>query len=162
MRYRAMIKRFRASLLVVSATGLFALAGFESGGAKPPLTAYDDGIGVQTICHGHTRGVTRGMRASPGQCEKWLREDVGAAGQAIAQLVQVPDHAAAIRRAGEPGVQYRRGKFGKSTLLRKINAGECQAAGREFLRWDRAGGKRMRGLTKRREWESKQWLSGCD
>lgn len=157
-----MIKRFRASLLVVSAAGLFALAGFESGGAKPPLTAYDDGIGVQTICHGHTRGVTRGMRASLGQCEQWLREDVGAAGQAIAQRVKVPITQSQYDALVSLVFNIGEGNFSRSTLLRKINSGDCQGAGREFLRWDRAGGKRMRGLTKRREWESKQWLSGCE
>lgn len=156
-----MIKRFHASLLVASAAGLFALAGFESGGT-PRLQAYDDGIGVQTICHGHTKGVTRGLRASPGQCEQWLREDVGTAGQAIALRVQVPITQQQYDALVSFVFNIGEGNFSRSTLLRKINAGECRAAGREFLRWDRAGGKRLRGLTKRREWESKQWLTGCE
>ena len=156
-----MIKRFHASLLVASAAGLFALAGFESGGT-PRLQAYDDGIGVQTICHGHTKGVTRGMRASLGQCEQWLREDVGTAGQAIARRVQVPITQAQYDALVGFVFNVGDGNFSRSTLLRKINSGECRGAGREFLRWDRAGGKQLRGLTKRREWESKQWLTGCE
>lgn len=40
--------------------------------------------------------------------------------------------------------------FSKSTLLRKINAGDFEGAQAEFLKWNRANNKTMRGLTRRR------------
>ena len=43
------------------------------------------------------------------------------------------------------------GAFLDSTLLKKINAGEY--AGDEFLRWKKAGGKLLAGLTERRHAE---------
>ena len=43
------------------------------------------------------------------------------------------------------------GAFIDSTLLKKINAGEY--AGDEFLRWNKAGGKVLAGLTERRHAE---------
>ena len=43
------------------------------------------------------------------------------------------------------------GAFLDSTLLKKINAGEY--AGDEFLRWNKAGGKVLDGLTERRHAE---------
>ena len=43
------------------------------------------------------------------------------------------------------------GAFMDSTLLKKINAGEY--AGDEFLRWNKAGGKVLAGLTERRQAE---------
>lgn len=46
------------------------------------------------------------------------------------------------------------GAFRKSTLLKRHKAGKYDAAAREFLRWNRAGGKVMRGLTRRREAEA--------
>lgn len=46
----------------------------------------------------------------------------------------------------------------KSTLLRKFNAGDIAGAADEFLRWDRAGGKVVVGLTRRREAERKVFL----
>ena len=45
------------------------------------------------------------------------------------------------------------GAFLKSTLLKKVNAGDFAGAGEEFLRWNKANGKEVLGLTKRRERE---------
>ena len=42
------------------------------------------------------------------------------------------------------------GNFGMSTLLKKHNAGDHAGAANEFIRWNRANGKEMRGLTRRR------------
>ncbi|HHE8508311.1 TPA: lysozyme [Citrobacter freundii] len=46
-----------------------------------------------------------------------------------------------------------------STLLRKLNAGDYAGAADEFLRWNKAGGKVMNGLTRRREAERALFLS---
>jgi GH24 family phage-related lysozyme (muramidase) len=46
------------------------------------------------------------------------------------------------------------GAFGNSTLLKRHKAGNYDAAAREFLRWNRAGGRVMPGLARRREAEA--------
>ncbi|HBN5750991.1 lysozyme [Citrobacter sp. Cf093] len=46
-----------------------------------------------------------------------------------------------------------------STLLKKLNAGDIKGAADEFLRWNKAGGKEMPGLTKRRKAEREVFLS---
>lgn len=46
-----------------------------------------------------------------------------------------------------------------STLLKKLNAGDIKGAADEFLRWNKAGGKVMNGLTRRREAERALFLS---
>ena len=46
------------------------------------------------------------------------------------------------------------GAFRGSTLLKRHKAGQYDAAAREFLRWNRAGGRVMAGLTRRREAEA--------
>ena len=51
------------------------------------------------------------------------------------------------------------GSFLKSTLLKKVNAGDFTGAGEEFLRWNKAGGKEVLGLTRRREREKQLFLS---
>ena len=51
------------------------------------------------------------------------------------------------------------GAFLKSTLLKKVNAGDFAGAGEEFLRWNKALGKEVLGLTKRREREKQLFLS---
>ena len=51
------------------------------------------------------------------------------------------------------------GAFLKSTLLKKVNAGDFAGAGEQFLRWNKAGGKEVLGLTRRREREKQLFLS---
>jgi lysozyme len=46
------------------------------------------------------------------------------------------------------------GALGSSTLLKKHNAGDYEAAQKEFLKWNKAAGKELSGLTKRRLHES--------
>ncbi|EKW0743268.1 lysozyme [Citrobacter freundii] len=46
-----------------------------------------------------------------------------------------------------------------STLLRKLNDGDVMGAADEFLRWNKAGGKVLNGLTRRREAERALFLS---
>lgn len=46
-----------------------------------------------------------------------------------------------------------------STLLKKLNAGDIKGAADEFLRWNKAGGKILNGLTCRREAERALFLS---
>ncbi|WP_410694887.1 lysozyme [Citrobacter freundii] len=46
-----------------------------------------------------------------------------------------------------------------STLLRKLNDGDVMGAADEFLRWNKAGGKVLTGLTRRREAERALFLS---
>ncbi|HHT1700962.1 TPA: lysozyme [Citrobacter freundii] len=45
-----------------------------------------------------------------------------------------------------------------STLLKKLNAGDIKGAADEFLRWNKAGGKVLNGLTRRREAERALFL----
>jgi len=49
--------------------------------------------------------------------------------------------------------------FKRSTLLKRVNEGKNNKAGDEFLRWDKAGGKVLAGLTRRRKAERKLYLS---
>ena len=47
------------------------------------------------------------------------------------------------------------GAFRTSTLLRLLNKGELSAAASQFDRWNKAGGKTLAGLTRRRAAERK-------
>jgi lysozyme len=52
------------------------------------------------------------------------------------------------------------GNLGKSTLLKKVNANPNDATiANEFLRWNKAGGKVLAGLTRRRTAESKLYFT---
>jgi lysozyme len=45
-----------------------------------------------------------------------------------------------------------------STLLKKLNAGNFLGAADEFLKWDKSGGKKLKGLTLRRAAERELFL----
>ena len=56
----------------ISDTGLDLIKSFE--GCK--LTAYQDSVGVWTIGWGHTKGVYKGMIISQSQADKYLKDDM--------------------------------------------------------------------------------------
>jgi len=51
------------------------------------------------------------------------------------------------------------GNLQKSTLLRKINAGDYEGASKEFSKWVYGGGKKLNGLVKRRDAERRLFVS---
>lgn len=51
------------------------------------------------------------------------------------------------------------GNFKSSTLLKKINQGDFKGASEEFIKWNKAGGKTLDGLTRRRQKEKELFLS---
>ncbi len=50
------------------------------------------------------------------------------------------------------------GNFQKSTLLRKLNAGDYLGAADEFPKWNKGGGKVLQGLVRRRKKEQDLFL----
>ncbi len=119
--------------------------------------AYQDSVGVWTICHGHTKGVKPGDTATEKQCAQYLAEDMQEVESAFNRLVTrpVPD---SLRVAVYSFIfNVGTGNFAKSTMLKKLNAGDFVGACREFDRWMYAGGKDCRvrsnncyGIVKRR------------
>ena len=114
------------------------------------LVAYADPVGIPTICEGVTRGVSLGDVATPAQCDKLLERELNIALTAVDRQVRVP--LPETRRAALGSFVYNVGEsqFTRSTLLRKLNAGNALGACAELSRWIYAGGKRLAGLVKRR------------
>lgn len=151
------IKKYIAGMLTISTAGLVFIATQE--GTKP--VAYLDPVGIHTICNGHTRGVTIGQRKTYNECQQLLREDASEAGKAVARcttarLTQEQYDSLVSFTFNVGGAAYC-----KSTLARKLNAGNCEGAANEFDRWVMAKGKRLPGLVKRRAAEKAMFLKGC-
>lgn len=146
-----------ATALVLSPLGIDLIKKWE--GTKQ--TAYLDSVGVPTICTGSTRNVYLGQTATLGECEQRLKEDATYAGKAIQRLVKVKLTQEQYDALVSLTFNIGEGNFAKSTLLTRLNAGQCHAAGLQFKRWVYAGGKKLRGLEKRREAESALFLRGC-
>lgn len=122
------------------------------------LAAYDDGVGVQTIGYGHTKGVQPGDRITREQAEAFLREDVAEAEEAL-RMVTAPltqnQRDALVSFVFNLGAD----RLKDSTLLKRLNAGDYKGAADEFMKWRMAAGKVMPGLVKRRAAERALFLS---
>lgn len=114
-----------------------------------------------TIGYGETLGVTEGMVWTKEQALFRLRQRVAqfllGVYKRCPQLHAEPDHrvAACTSLAYNIGV----GAFGASTVARRTGRREYQAAADAFLLWNKAGGRIMPGLVKRRRHERGVYLN---
>ncbi len=142
-------------LRTINSAGLNLIKDFE--GLR--LSSYRDAVGVWTIGYGHTRTAGPGQRITNEQATALLRQDVATFEKAVSQAVRVPitnnQFAALVSFAYNVGS----GALNSSTLLRRLNAGDVSGAADEFLRWNRAGGQVLAGLTRRRVAERDLFLS---
>ena len=138
----------------INVAGLDLIRGFE--GLR--LTAYPDpGTGdvPWTIGFGHTGAdVHKGLTITRDQADDLLFRDLEHFERFVEQEARdCSDNqfAALVSFAFNCGTT----KLSKSTLLKKHNAGDYTGAQAEFGRWNRAAGKIMAGLTRRRAAEAK-------
>ena len=114
------------------------------------LRAYQDSVGIQTICHGHTGDVKPGQRKTLPECNDLLNKDLAIAQSEVERLVKVPltpeRHAALSSFVFNVGAK----KLASSTLLKKLNSGDTRGACEELSRWVYAGKEKLRGLVRRR------------
>jgi lysozyme len=126
------------------------------------LNAYQDVAGVWTIGYGHTgREVKAGLVWTQEQADAVFAADLDRFDDGVSRLldVQLCQHEfdAVVSLAFNIGL----GAFGKSTLLKMLNAHasriECAP---QFTRWTKAGGKHNPGLLARRTRELILFLTG--
>ncbi|WP_282346480.1 lysozyme [Pseudomonas sp. PS01301] len=125
------------------------------------LKAYPDpGTGglPWTIGYGSTSGVTRNMVITETQAEQMLAEDLVRFERIVERLVQVPVNQGQFDALVSFTYNVGEGNFTKSTLLRKLNAGDTAGAAEQFSRWVHASGKVLPGLVKRRAAERAMFL----
>lgn len=128
------------------------------------LTAYQDSVGVWTIGYGWTQPVDgkpirAGMTIKQQTAERLLKTGLVSYKSDVSRLVKVGltqgQFDALVSFTYNLGAR----SLSTSTLLRKLNAGDYAGAADEFLRWNKAGGKVLNGLTRRREAERALFLS---
>jgi len=126
-------------------------------------TPYRCAAGVWTIGFGTTRypGGHRVTGCDTGctreQAERWLHHALEKAERAVIRYCK--PYLNPYRRAALASFVYNLGSgaFRASTLLRKINRGDFCDVPYQIARWDKAGGRVLRGLTRRRAAEVKLW-----
>lgn len=118
------------------------------------LKSYKCPAGIWTIGYGHTGpAVVEGLEINQAAADAYLAADVGTFADSVAKLVKTATQAqfdALVSFAFNVGA----GALKKSTLLRLHNAGSYESAAAEFMRWNKAGGVVLAGLTRRRKSEA--------
>jgi lysozyme len=142
----------------ISERGLALIRRFE--GLR--LGAYRCQAGVWTVGYGHTGAeVVAGLAVTRERAEELLREDCARFERAVEQLVTC--HLTQSRFDALVSFAFNVGErgFGRSGLLRRINADPADAAvRREFLKWNKAGGVVSPSLSRRRTAEAELYFSG--
>jgi len=120
------------------------------------LKAYLCPANVWTIGYGHTGDdVWPGLVITLAEAEALLTKDLKRFEGYIDKYVKVPltqnQFDALVSFVYNIGAQA----FIESTLLKKLNAGDYEGAAAQFPRWNKAKGKVLAGLVKRREKELK-------
>jgi lysozyme len=133
----------------ISQRGIDLIKSFE--GCE--LSAYKDSAGVWTIGYGHTVGVKAGDAITQRQADQMLADDITIYELGVRSLVKRTmtsgQFDALVSFAFNVGI----GALGRSTLLRMVNSGDHVSASQQFARWNKAGGRVLAGLTRRREAE---------
>lgn len=129
--------------------------GYSSRAYPDPAT----GGAPWTIGYGTTKGVKPGMVITAQQAEKMLRDDVAKFESGVSSLITAPTTQGQFDAMVSLAYNIGLGNFGKSTLLKKHNARCYTCAADQFRVWNRANGKVMNGLTKRRAAERQVYMS---
>jgi lysozyme len=146
---------------MISERGLAIIREFE--GLR--LRAYPDpasGGEPYTLGYGHTLDVDPGDNCTLEEAEQWLLDDCADAEVAILRHVKVPLSQGQLDALISFVFNLGAGNFAKSTLLRKLNAGDYVGAWQEFPRWNKAAGKVMPGLSRRRAAEAKLFAQSTE
>lgn len=118
------------------------------------LEAYKCPAGVWTIGYGHTAGVRQGMKITQAQAEEYLKEDLKKYSAYVDKYVTIftPNN---NQYGALTSFCYNCGAGNLKTLVTGRSASEIAA---KLPAYNKAGGKALAGLTRRREAEKKLFL----
>lgn len=124
--------------------------------------AYLDPVNIWTVGYGHTRTAKEGMAISIAEAENLLREDMASAMSAVAELeAQCPTPFSPYQAGALISFAFNIGNAGllkSKSVAGRLRGGDYAAAADGLLKYVYAGGKRYRGLERRREEERRVFL----
>lgn len=129
------------------------------------LKAYKDSVGIWTVGFGNIFNLDTGNPIKEGDeitletAERWLKIEVDNLQAKMRKVITVPLNDNQWTALTSLAYNIGFGAFKRSTLLRLLNAGASkEEVAKQFLRWNKAGGKEVKGLTNRRQAESNLFL----
>lgn len=130
--------------------------------------AYRCPAGVWTIGYGTTEAAgvgiapERGMTITEADARGYLHDGLDKFASQIAPAITAPINENEFGAFVSLAYNIGPAAFKKSSALREFNAGNKQKAANAILLWDKAGGKVLKGLTRRREAERKLFLTAVN
>ena len=127
------------------------------------LEAYFDAVGVLTIGYGYIKGVQEGDKWTQEKADFMLQRELEEEyEQYINDYVHVNLNQQQFDALCSWVYNLGPSNFKSSTLLKKLNNEEFSEVPEQIKRWNKAGGKVLAGLTRRREaeallFEGKDW-----
>ena len=112
---------------------------------------------VWTIGYGRTKNVKEGDELTELQAERDLLEELEEFGHQVSSTVKVSLEQSQFDALTSWTYNLGVGNLQSSTLLKKLNSGDKNSVPSEMVRWNKAAGKVLAGLTRRREAEAKLW-----
>ena len=142
----------------ISNEGLSLIKKFE--GCE--LNAYKCAAGVPTIGYGSTHGIEMGMSISKSRAEELLLEDIAKFEEHVKNNVKVPLNQNQFDSMVSWTFNLGGGNLKSSTLLKVLNGSDYTDVPNQIKRWNKANGKVLEGLIRRREaeallFEGKEW-----
>lgn len=129
------------------------------------LKAYKDSVGIWTVGFGNIFNLDTGNPIKEGDeisletAERWLKIEVDNLQAKMRKVITVPLNDNQWTALTSLAYNIGFGAFKRSTLLRLLNAGASkEEVAKQILRWNKAGGKEIKGLTNRRKAESNLFL----
>jgi len=158
------INNLSPKLMQISKEGICLIKKFEGCPTddKGNAIAYQDAVGVWTIGYGHTKNVQEGQKISEEEAESMLLHELMEYCKYVEDAVEVPLHQNQFDALVSWAYNLGPSNLNKSTMLKVLNRGHYEEVPAQICRWNKAGGKVLEGLTRRRNAESllfegKEW-----
>ena len=142
----------------ISENGLELIKHFE--GCE--LKAYKCPAGVWTIGYGHIKTAVEGMEISQSYADELLEGEVVEYEEYVHKAVKVELNQNQFDALVSWTFNLGNGNLNASTMLKVLNSGNYEEVPAQMKRWNKAGGKVLEGLIRRREaeanlFEGKEW-----
>jgi lysozyme len=128
-------------------------------------SAYQCSAGVWTLGFGSTFNPYTKVKVKPldkitkAEALDWLEQELNVITEAVKSIVKVSLTANQLNALVSFTYNVGIGNLRKSTLLKLLNVGKYKEAADQFLLWNKAGGKVLKGLQIRRQKEKDLFLS---
>lgn len=154
------LKKFGVGFTVAGSLAIGLVGGFEGLRTR----AYPDRLanGIPTVCFGETRGVKLGDEYTVDECRVMLGDALIEFEAGMRRCLVRPDSVPDKPYVAFLSLSYNigTGAFCKSTVAKRINVGDIRGACDAILAWNKAGGKVVQGLVRRRAEERRICLEG--